>query len=107
MLPNTYHKVWKDLGLINFLGSVSILGWCGRSMRMVLLELVYLTVKVVIYVILFCERHSTVLHLLLKLLRLHLHVLDFHVLRSLELLKLIGPNLGGLLGHLQKDMLPN
>jgi hypothetical protein len=34
---------------------------------MVLLELVYLNLKVDDYVVSFCERHSMILHLLLKL----------------------------------------
>jgi hypothetical protein len=65
-----------------------------------LLELIYLGLKVVNYVVLVCECHSTFLHLLLKLL---LHILDLHVLHSLELLKLTCLNLGGLLGRPQKD----
>jgi hypothetical protein len=68
-----------------------------------LLELIYLGLKVVNYVVLVCECHSTFLHLLLKLLQLLLHILDLHVLHSLELLKLTGLNLGGLLGRPQKD----
>jgi hypothetical protein len=64
---------------------------------------VYLSLKVVDSVVLVCERHSTVLHLLLKLL---LHVLDLHVLHGLELLKLTGLNLGGLLGCPQKNLVP-
>jgi hypothetical protein len=67
---------------------------------------VYLSLKVVDSVVLVCERHSTVLHLLLKLLQLLLHVLDLHVLHGLELLKLTGLNLGGLLGCPQKDLVP-
>jgi hypothetical protein len=63
----------------------------------------YLSLKVVNYVVSVCEHHSTVLNLLLKLL---LHVLDLQVLRGLELLKLMGLNLGGLLGRLQKDTVP-
>jgi hypothetical protein len=69
----------------------------------VLLELVYLGLKVVDYVVSVCERYSTVLHLLLKLLQLLLHALDLQVLRGLELLKLTGLNLGGLLSRPQKD----
>jgi hypothetical protein len=69
----------------------------------VLLEHVYLSLKVVDYVVSFCERHSMVLHLLLKLL---LHALDLHILHSLELLKLTSLNLGGLLGRPQKDTVP-
>jgi hypothetical protein len=80
-----------------------MLGWCSRCRCLVLLELVYLGLKVVDYVVLVCERHSMVLHLLLKLL---LHVLDLQVLHGLELLKLTGLNLGGLLGHPQKGMVP-
>jgi hypothetical protein len=63
----------------------------------VLLELVYLGLKVVNYVVLVCERHSTILHLLLKFLQLLLHVLDLQVLHGLELLKHMGLKLGGLL----------
>jgi hypothetical protein len=66
----------------------------------VLLELVYLSLKVVVYVVSVCECHSMILHLLLKLLQLLLHVLDLQVLRNLELLKLTGLYLGGLLGRL-------
>jgi hypothetical protein len=69
----------------------------------VLLELMYLGLKVVDYVVSVCGRYSTVLHLLLKLL---LHALDVQVLCSVELLKLMGHNLGGLLGCLQKDTVP-
>jgi hypothetical protein len=69
----------------------------------VLLELVYLGLKVVDYVVSVCERYSTVLHLLLKLLQLLLLALDLQVLRGLELLKLTGLNLGGLLSRPQKD----
>jgi hypothetical protein len=72
----------------------------------VLLELVYLGLKVVDYVVSIYEHHSTVLHLLLKLLQLLLHVVDLQVLHGLELLKLMGLNLGGLLGHSQKDTMP-
>jgi hypothetical protein len=43
-----------------------------------------------------------VLHLLLKLLQLHLHTLDLQVLRGLVLLKLTGLYLGGLLSSPQK-----
>jgi hypothetical protein len=68
-----------------------------------LLELVYLSLKVVDHVVSVCERYSTVLHLLLKIL---LHALDLQVLHSLELLKLAGFNLGGLRGHPQKDTVP-
>jgi hypothetical protein len=53
----------------------------------------YISLKVADYVVSVCERHSTVLHLLL-------HVLDLHVFHGLELLKLMGLNLGSLLGHL-------
>jgi hypothetical protein len=67
----------------------------------VLLELMNLGLKVVNDVVSICERYSTVLHLLLKLL---LHTLDLQVLRGLELLKLMGLNLGGLLSRSQKDM---
>jgi hypothetical protein len=68
-------------------------------MRLVLLELMYLGLKVVNYVVSVCERYSTVLNLLLKLLHLLLHALDLQVLRSLELLKLTSLNLSGLLGR--------
>jgi hypothetical protein len=66
----------------------------------VLLELVNLSLKVVDHVVFVCERYTTVLHLLLKLL---LHTLDLQVLRGLELLKLTGLNVGLLLSHPQKD----
>jgi hypothetical protein len=72
----------------------------------VLLELVYLSLKVVDYVVSICERYSTVLHLPDKLLQLLLHALDLHVLHGLDLLKLTGLNLGGLLNHPQKDTVP-
>jgi hypothetical protein len=72
----------------------------------VLLELVYLGLKVLDYVVSFCECYSMVLHLLLKLLHLFLHVLDLHVLHGLEQLKLTGLNLDGLLSRLQKDTMP-
>jgi hypothetical protein len=49
-----------------------------------------------------CECYSAVLHLL----QLLLHTLDLQVLRGLELLKLMGLNLGGLLSRPQKDMMP-
>jgi hypothetical protein len=65
----------------------------------VLLELVYLSLHVVDYVVSVCERHTTVRHLLLKLFQVLLHVLDLHVLRGLELLKLMGLNLGGIICH--------
>jgi hypothetical protein len=64
---------------------------------------VYLSLKVVDYVVSVCECHSTVLHLLLKFVQLLLHVLDLQVLHGLELLKLMGLNLGSLLGRSQKD----
>jgi hypothetical protein len=67
-------------------------------MRLVLLELVYLSLKVVDYVVSIYERYPLILHLLLKLLQFLLHVLDLHVLHSLELLKLTCLSLGGLLG---------
>jgi hypothetical protein len=67
MLPNTHHELWKDLRLIDVQGRISILGWCGRCRRLVLLELVYLGLKVVDYVVSVCDHYSTVLHLLLKL----------------------------------------
>jgi hypothetical protein len=72
----------------------------------VLLELIYLTQEVVDHVVSVHERNSTVLHLLLKLLQFLLHVLDLRVLHGLELLKLTGLNLGGLLYHPQKDTVP-
>jgi hypothetical protein len=62
----------------------------------------YLSLKVVDYVVSVYECHSTVLHLL-NLLQLLLHVLDLQVLHSLELLKLTGLNLGSLLSCPQKD----
>jgi hypothetical protein len=69
----------------------------------VLLELVNLSLKVVDHVVFVCERYTAVLHLLLKLL---LHTLDLQVLRSLELFKLTGLNVGLLLSHPQKDTVP-
>jgi hypothetical protein len=72
----------------------------------VLLELVNLGLKVVNDVVSVCERYSMVLHLLLKLLQLFLHALDIHALCNLELLKLTGLNLDGLLGRPQKDTVP-
>jgi hypothetical protein len=63
----------------------------------------YLGLKVVDYVVSFCERKSVFLHLLLKLL---LHVLDLQVLRGLKHLTLTGLSLGGLLGYPQKDTMP-
>jgi hypothetical protein len=68
----------------------------------VLLELVNLGLKVVDDVVSVCERYSMVLHLLLKLFYLLLYTLDLQVLCGLELLKLTGLNLGGLLNHMQK-----
>jgi hypothetical protein len=106
MLPNTHHEVWKDLRLIDIRGRVSILDWCGWCRHLVLLELVNLSLKVVDDVVSICERYSSVLHLLLKLLQLLLHALDLQVLHNLELLKLTGLNFGGLLSHLQKDTVP-
>jgi hypothetical protein len=91
MQTNTRHGVWKDLRLINIHGRVSIFDWCGWCKCLVLLELVYLGLKFVDYVVSVCECYSMVLHLLLKLLQLLLH--------GLELLKLTGLNLGGLLNH--------
>jgi hypothetical protein len=99
MLPNTHHGVRKVLRLINVRGRVSILGWCGRCWCLVLLELVYLGLKVIDYVVSICEHYSMVLHLLLKLLQLLLHALDLQVLHGLKLLKLMGLNLGGLLSR--------
>jgi hypothetical protein len=69
----------------------------------VVLELMYLDLKVVEYVVSVCEHHSTVLHLLLKLLQLLLHVLDLQVLHGLELLKVTSLNLGGLLSRPQRN----
>jgi hypothetical protein len=71
-----------------------------------LLELVYLGQKVVDDVVLVCEHDSTVLHHLLKFLQFLLQVLDLQILHGLELLKLTGLNLGGLLCHPQKDTMP-
>jgi hypothetical protein len=68
MLPNTHHRVQKDLILIDVRGRFSILGWCDRCRLLVLLELVYLSLKVINYVVSVCECYSMVLHLLLKLL---------------------------------------
>jgi hypothetical protein len=68
----------------------------------VLLELMYLGLKVVEYVVSVCEHHSMVLHLLLELLQL-LHVLDLQVLHGLELLKLTSLNLGDLLSRSQRN----
>jgi hypothetical protein len=100
MLPNTQHEVQKDLRLIDVRGRVSILSWCGRCRCLVLLELMNLSLKVVDDVVSICERYSTILHLL----QLLLHTLDLQVFCNLELLKLTGLNLGGLLlGRPQKD----
>jgi hypothetical protein len=66
MLPN-HHEVWKDLRLIDVWGGVSILCWCGKCRRLVLLELMNLGLKVVDDVVSVCECYSMVLHLLLKL----------------------------------------
>jgi hypothetical protein len=71
-----------------------------------LLELVYLGQEVVDDVVLVCEHDSTVLHHLLKFLQFLLQVLDLQILHGLELLKLTGLNLGGLLCHPQKDTMP-
>jgi hypothetical protein len=103
MLPNTHHRLWEDLRLVDVQGRVSILGLCGRCRHLVLLEFVYLGLKVIDYVFSVCKCYSRVLHLLLRLLQLLLHVLDLQVLHGLELLKLTGLNLGGLLGRPQKD----
>jgi hypothetical protein len=75
MLPNP-HDVRKDLRLIDVRGRVSILGWCGRCRRLVLLKLMNLSLKVVDDVVSVCECYSTVLHLLLEFLQLLLHTLD-------------------------------
>jgi hypothetical protein len=72
----------------------------------VLLELVYLGLKVVDYVVSVCKRYSAVLHLLLNLIQLLLHALDLQVLHGLKLLKLMGLNLGSLLSRPQKDTVP-
>jgi hypothetical protein len=69
----------------------------------VVLELVYLSLKVVDHVVSVCEHYFTVLHLLLKILQ---QALDLQVLHSLEFLILMGLNLGSLLSHLQKDKVP-
>jgi hypothetical protein len=106
MLPNTHHEVRKDLRLIDVQGRINILYWCGKCGRLVLLELMYLYLKVVDYVVSICERYSTVLHLCFKLLQLLLHALDLQVLRGLKFLKLMGLNLACLLGHPQKDTMP-
>jgi hypothetical protein len=98
MLPN-HHEVRKDLRLVDVRGRVSILDWCGRCRRLVLLEPVNLGLKVVDDVVSVCECYSTVLHLLLKLFQLLLHTLDLQVLHGLVLLKLTGLNLGGLLSR--------
>jgi hypothetical protein len=66
MLPN-HNKVQKDLRLVDVRGRVSILSWCGRCRRLVLLELMNLGLKVVNDVVSICERYSTVPHLRLKL----------------------------------------
>jgi hypothetical protein len=66
MLTNL-HEVQKDLRLIEVRGRVSILGWCGRCKRLVLLALENLSLKVVDDVVSVCECYSTVLDLLLKL----------------------------------------
>jgi hypothetical protein len=70
----------------------------------VLLELVYLGLKVIDYVVSVCKRYSTVTHLFLQVL---LHALDLQVLRGLKLLKLMGINLAGLLSRPQKDTCRN
>jgi hypothetical protein len=67
-MPPNHHEVQKDLRLVDVRGRISILGWCGRCRRLVLLELVNLDLKVVDDVVSICERYSTVLHALLKLL---------------------------------------
>jgi hypothetical protein len=66
MLPN-HNKVQKDLRLVDVRGRVSILGWCGRCRRLVLLEIMNLGLKDVNDVVSICERYSTVPHLRLKL----------------------------------------
>jgi hypothetical protein len=92
--------VRKDLGLIDVQGRISILGWCSRCRRLVLLELMNLGLKVVDDVISVRECYSTILYLLLKLFQLLLHILNLQVLHGLELLKHTGLNLGGLLSRL-------
>jgi hypothetical protein len=72
----------------------------------VLLELMNLGLKVVNDIVSVCEHYSMVLHLLLRLLQLLLHTLDLQILCHLELLKLTGLNLGGLLSRPQKDTMP-
>jgi hypothetical protein len=66
MLPN-HNKVQKDLRLVDVRGRVSILGWCGRCRRLVLLEIMNLGLKDVNDVVSICEHYSTVPHLRLKL----------------------------------------
>jgi hypothetical protein len=83
-------------------GPASSAGAVGAR-SLVLLELVNLGLKVVDDVVSICERYSTVLHVLLKLL---LHTLYLQVHRGLELLKLTGLNIGGLLSRPQKDTVP-
>jgi hypothetical protein len=63
------------------------------------LELVYLDLKVVDYVVSVCECYYTVLHLLLKLLQFLLHALDLQVIRGLEILKLTSLNFSSLLSR--------
>jgi hypothetical protein len=66
----------------------------------VLLELVYLGLKVV-DVVSVCECYST----FLQLLQLLLHSLDLQVLHDLELLKLTGLNLGVTPGFLDQNQM--
>jgi hypothetical protein len=72
----------------------------------VLLKLMNLSLKVVDDVVPVRERYSTVLYLLFELFQLLLHTLDLQVLHGLELLKLTGLHLGGLLSRPQKDTMP-
>ncbi len=81
--------------LINFTGS----DWCGWCKCLVLLELVYLGLKFVDYVVSVFECYYTVLHLLLKLLQFLLHALDLQVIRGLEILKLTSLNFSSLLSR--------
>jgi hypothetical protein len=105
MLSN-HHEVRKDLTIVDVRGRVSILSWCNRCRRLVLLKLVNLSLKVVNDVVPVRERYSTVLYLLFELFQLLLHTLDLQVLRGLVLLKLTGLHFGGLLSRLQKDTVP-
>jgi hypothetical protein len=103
MLPDIHHEVRKDLRIVDVRGRISILGWCDRCRHMVLLELMNLAQEVVNHVVSVCESNSIVMHLPVKILQLLLHVLDLQVLHGLQILKLIGINLGSLLYRPQKD----